>query len=232
MHSCETCGQDFKTIQGMLGHQRMKHSGNGAQNSGQFQSNNAQNNGQHQCSVAQNSDQHQSNDGENIQQSGDKLLSRSECLALIDASVKRQVAGMEPHVHDLACDGCRDFLDQYMQENPDFFEPDPVPHDHGDGCPECVAQQQQGGRRSMQRTANYYEGLPGVTEIREHQYIGQQVITIIDDRPTVQTESLDDATFRIVLDGMLADVREKGDRSEFKAGLPEMVEQAGRRGIR
>jgi len=34
MNDCEFCGQGFKTIQGLLGHQRMKHSISGGQGDG------------------------------------------------------------------------------------------------------------------------------------------------------------------------------------------------------
>jgi len=103
MNTCHLCGQTFKTIQGMLGHQRMKHSVSGVQDSGQCQCNTVQSNGEFQSSVAQNSGQHQCSVAQDSEQSmGEKLLSRDECLGLIDASIKRQLAGMEPHVHDLA----------------------------------------------------------------------------------------------------------------------------------
>ena len=35
MHNCEICKQNFKSIQGLLGHQRMKHLGSFGQHSGQ-----------------------------------------------------------------------------------------------------------------------------------------------------------------------------------------------------
>ncbi len=82
MNHCEICGRGFKTIQGMLGHQRMKHPG----------------------SVAHNNGQHHSNGAQASQQSvGEKqgLLSRDECLKLINGSVERAFAGMEPHRHSL-----------------------------------------------------------------------------------------------------------------------------------
>ena len=74
---------------------------------------------------------------------------------------------------DMSCDGCHDLVDEILAENPD--DNPPVEHDHSDDCDGC----RRHGLKKVQNTAMYYEGLPGVSEIRERVYVGQQIISIV-----------------------------------------------------
>jgi len=225
MFACENCDRQFKNRSGLSGHKRMVHySGGTSEPTTKVVQEQSTGTTPTTTEVVQRCLEEYL--GERLEQQDgllDNVLQRlDELLA----------AKQSDHQHDLAaCYGCRGLVDEILGDNPDDNQV--AVHDHGDGCLQCVAQQEAGSRRSMQRTAMYYEGLPGVTEIREQAYIGQQTITIVDWSEKVRTEDFDDATFGVVLDGMVADHRENGNRSGVtKADLARMYEEAGQRGIR
>jgi len=87
MHNCEYCDQSFKTIQGLLGHQRMKHNASTAQNS---QSSADQNN----ASTAQNSQsstpQHNASAAQNCQCSTEENKSSADQNKVVLSQEMRQ----------------------------------------------------------------------------------------------------------------------------------------------
>jgi len=82
MHNCEYCDRGFKTIQGLLGHQRMKHSGSAGPSA-------AERSVEYSPSAAQNSqfntDQHSGSTAQN----------------------RVVLAASEDHSHESSCSGCQ-----------------------------------------------------------------------------------------------------------------------------
>ena len=177
MHNCDYCGQSFKSIQGLLGHERMKHNVITAQNSGQCQCGAGQNSGEYSVSFAQNNGQHKGSTAQNSQpgtgenqsctgescQYRETLLERDECLGLIQETLGRMV-------------DCLDRIEAVNhQDNPDD-DGQPEEHTHGDNCKLCVHEQLKG----VQRSAVWHDNnVPGAKEAREHAMTGEQKVTIL-----------------------------------------------------
>jgi TolA-binding protein len=152
------------------------------------------------------------------------LLGRLEMLVGL---VEELHAAHSGHQHGMGCSGCRE---QVEQENPGDGEQ----HQHGDDCPECAEQQSHGEYRGIQRTAIFYESkVPGAKEAREHAWIGEQTVNIVDNRrpETVDTRTLSDLDFALVLKGLMMEAEEHPYDPELKAKLVELMEEAGERGI-
>jgi len=216
MYQCEECQREFKTSQALAGHHQFKHGVKRAAGAAGRAAGGAA-----ELVTRVELEQLVAAGDERAEQQdyllGNVLQRLDELLGVVgERKPEHGEHGHGQHAEHghgpATCDGCRDDLvGEILGENPDDAQA--LYHVHGDNCPQCVAQQEAGGRRSMQRTANYYEGLPGVTEIREQAYIGEQTITIVDDRSEpVNTEDLSDAEFRLLLLGVVKEAGQRGIR--------------------
>jgi len=232
MYRCEDCQRDFKTAQALSGHNQWRHSNPAAGPAAQQVNQQLTKAQLQQLVAAQASNAQQQEDlvVNGFQQLDEKFSMLSgvvdELLSMPGEHGEHAGHGHGQHAHDPAtCGGCRDMVEQMVGANPDDAQP--VEHVHGDGCPECVHEQLKGVRRT---TLFVNEKVPGGKEALEHAITGEKMLTIVDDRPTVDTETLDNATFGRVLLGMVVEVGQTGD-PKLTARLEEMKVEARRRGI-
>jgi len=221
MYRCEECQRDFKTAQALSGHNQWRHSNPAAGPAAE------QVNQQLVAAQASNAQQQDKQLVNGFQQLDEKLSELGEVMdGLLSMLGEHGEDSHGQHRHDPAtCDGCRDMVEQLVGGNPD--DDQPVEHAHGEDCPECVHEQLKGVRRT---TVFVEETIPGGKEALEHAITGQKMVTIVDDRSTVNTETLDNATFGRVLLGMVVEAGQRND-PELNARLEMMMVEARRRGI-
>jgi len=164
MFSCDFCGGEFKNRSGLSGHKRL--------------ANHSESTPETTTQVVQ--DHSKGTSPTTLQQLGERLERQDELLGdvlqrLDEVLPKQSEHGHSQHRHDPAtCDGCRDFLEEF-QDDPDD-DGQPVEHQHGDDCPQCVDEQLKG----VQRSAVWHDkNVPGSKEAREHAMIGEQKVTIV-----------------------------------------------------
>jgi len=217
MFDCEFCGGQFKNRSGLSGHKRMAHH---SESTSETTTQVVQDHSKGTSPTTKEEVQQYLEDylGERLERQ-DELL--GDVLQRLDGVFSKQ----SEHDHGDHCEGCREHAEQLLGANPD--DDQPVAHEHGDGCPGCVHEQLKGVRRT---TLFVEENVPGAKEELEHAITGQKMVTIVDDRSTVNTETLDNATFGRVLLGMALEAGQRND-PEFNARLEMMMVEARRRGI-
>jgi len=217
MFDCEFCGGQFKNRSGLSGHKRMvHHSESASEPTTQV--------------VQKHSESGRPTTNEVVQECleeylGGRLERQDELLGDVLQRLDEVLPKQSEHDHGDHCEACREHAEQRWEPNPDDYQP--AEHAHGDGCPECVHEQLKGVRRT---TAFVKETIPGGKEALEHAITGQKMVTIVDDRSTVNTETLDNATFGRVLLGMVVEAGQTGD-PKLTARVGEMMVEARRRGI-
>jgi len=216
MFSCEFCGGQFKNRSGLSGHKRMAHH---SESTSETTTQVVQDHSKGTSSTTKEEVQEYLEEylGERLQRQ-DELL--GDVLQRLDEVLPKQ----SEHDHGDHCEGCREHAEQLLGANPDDAQP--AEHVHGDDCPECVHEQLRGVRRT---TLFVEEKVPGGKEALEHAITGEKMLTIVDDR-TVNTETLDNATFGRVLLGMVVEAGQTGD-PQLTARVGEMMVEARRRGI-
>jgi len=179
MYRCEECLRDFKTAQALAGHNQFRHGGRpaagaaGAAGPAAQQLTKAQ---LQQLVAAQVSNAQQLEDlvVNGFQQLDEKFSMLSGVVdGLLNGKFEHGEHGQSQHAHDPAtCDGCRDFLQEFQDDD----DGQPTEHQHGDDCPDCVHEQLKG----VQRSAVWHDkNVPGSKEAREHAMIGEQKVTIV-----------------------------------------------------
>jgi len=232
MYRCEECQRDFKTAQALSGHNQWRHNNPAAGPAAQQVNQQLTKAQLQQLVAAQASNAQQQEDlvVSGFQQLDEKFSKLSgvvdELLSMPVEHAEHAEHGHGQHAHDHGdhCEGCREHAEQLLGANPDD---QPVEHQHGDHCPECVHEQLKGVRRT---TLFVEENVPGAKKELEHAITGQKMVTIVDDRSTVNTETLDNATFGRVLLGMVVEAGQTGD-PKLTARVGEMMVEARRRGI-
>jgi len=192
MHNCEYCDRGFKTIQGLLGHQRMKHSASTAQHSGEYRPSadlsSGEHSGEYRPSADLNTAQHCA---ECSCGTGEYRQYREE---------QSQEVLIEEHPHSLECSGCQQMAKAWrvagikeIAEIPGVSEavvfakeseqwnaehPDRPPTIENWALVEQVQELVDGSRPKPIRIVKTEEPLIRITEL-EGQLIGQQVAEII-----------------------------------------------------
>lgn len=232
MYRCEDCQRDFKTAQALSGHNQWRHANPAAGPAAQQVNQQLTKAQLQQLVAAQASNAQQQEDlvVNGFQQLDEKFSKLSgvvdELLSMPGEHGEHAEHGHSQHAHDPAtCGGCRDMVEEIVGGNPDDAQA--VEHVHGEDCPDCVHEQLKGVRRT---TAFVEETIPGAKESLEHAITGQKMVTIVDDRSTVNTETLDNETFGRVLLGMAVEAGQRKD-PDLNARLGEMMVEARRRGI-
>ena len=195
MNTCDLCNKSFKTIQGLFGHQRMKHSASFDQNSDQQSGSSAQNSerttGESRSTSVQNNGvlneaMKQAIIGELEHCLGQRLDTFEEAMGALVARAARHVHGDgcpecllyagAQHQHGGDCPLCQKLAQAVADE-----VQEKVNHDHGGDCEGCGEYGRVRELKGIQRAAAYYEDpdkMPGVRELRERRAIGEQIITI------------------------------------------------------
>jgi len=178
MYRCEGCQRDFKTAQALSGHNQWRHSNPAAGPAAQQVNQQLTKAELQQLVAAQASNAQQQEDMvvNGFQQLDEKFSKLSGVVdELLSMPAEHGEHGHGQHCHDVAtCEDCRDMVDQILGANPDDAQP--VEHQHGDGCPECVHE----GLKYVRRTTLWHdENVPGAKEAREHAITGEKMVTIV-----------------------------------------------------
>jgi len=145
MHYCEHCQRNFKTVQGLLGHQRMTHNSS----------------------------------GEPMQS---VVVSTASAKVAEERSVVKEPWEFwrdywadhqkeEPPVKELPVANLQNVILQGVNQIAERLSE--TAHDHAT-CATCEMR----ATEAMKETVDYYEGIQGVTELRENHRIGQAIIEI------------------------------------------------------